>query len=67
MERGQVSPASRTLAIGASSLSSAAASALARATLRCERRPYASLSFAALRLFGQSQCQCVPPQCLHFV
>eukprot|EP00965_Chrysotila_dentata_P145293 4798940-Pleurochrysis_carterae.AAC.1 len=66
MERGQVSPASRTLPIAASSLSSAAASALARATLPCERRPFISLSFAALRLFGQSRCQCAPPQCLHF-
>eukprot|EP00965_Chrysotila_dentata_P104342 3445527-Pleurochrysis_carterae.AAC.1 len=66
MERGQVSPASRTLPIAASSLSSALASALANATFPCVRRPFASLSFVALRRFGQSRCQCVPPQCLHF-
>eukprot|EP00965_Chrysotila_dentata_P011634 380802-Pleurochrysis_carterae.AAC.1 len=66
MERGRESPASSTFPIAASSLLSAAASAPARAAPLFERRLSASLSLFALRRLGQSRCQCVPPQCLHF-
>eukprot|EP00965_Chrysotila_dentata_P026656 883813-Pleurochrysis_carterae.AAC.1 len=67
MDRGRESPASKTLPMASSTLSSAAASALARATLPRVRWLFASPSFAAMRRFGQSRCQCVPPQCRHFV